>query len=43
LQHTARPFWVLTAQFEGSSSSWTGRWEGGKSTEDTKAHWILTP
>ena len=42
LQHTARPFWVLTAQFEGSSSSWNGRWEGGKSNEDTKAHWILT-
>ena len=42
LQHTARPFWVLTAQFEGDSSSWNGRWEGGKSTEDTKAHWVLT-
>jgi len=42
LQHTSTPYWVLTAQFEGSKSSWSGRWEGGKSTEDTKSHWILT-
>ena len=42
LQHTATPFWVLSAEFEGKDSKWTGRWEGGKSGEDTKAHWILT-
>ncbi len=42
LQHTSTPYWVLTAQFEGFESSWSGRWEGGKSTEDTKSHWILT-
>ncbi len=42
LKHTSTPYWVLTAQFEGSDSSWNGRWEGGKSTEDTKPHWILT-
>ena len=42
LKHTSTPYWVLTAQFEGSDSSWNGRWEGGTSTEDTKPHWILT-
>jgi len=42
LQHTATPFWVLTAQFEGTDSKWEGRWEGGQSGEDTKPHWILT-
>jgi len=42
LQHTATPFWVLSAEFEGKNSKWTGRWEGGKSGEETKAHWILT-
>ena len=42
LQHSATPFWVLSAQFEGESSQWTGRWEGGSSSEDTKSHWILT-
>jgi len=42
LKHTSTPYWVLTAQFEGRDSSWNGRWEGGKSTEDTKPHWILT-
>ena len=42
LKHESTPFWVLTAQFEGTNSSWNGRWEGGKSTEDTKPHWILT-
>ena len=43
LKHVARPFWTLNAQFEGSESSWNGRWEGGAATEDTKSHWILTP
>lgn len=42
LQHIPTPFWTLTAQFDGENSSWNGRWEGGKSNEDTKAHWILT-
>ena len=42
LKHTSTPYWVLTAQFEGGDSSWNGRWEGGKSTDDTKPHWILT-
>ena len=42
LKHESTPFWVLTAQFEGTDSSWNGRWEGGESTEDTKPHWILT-
>ncbi|MGA0330943.1 MAG: DNA topoisomerase [Candidatus Poseidoniaceae archaeon] len=42
LKHTSTPYWVLTAQFEGTDSSWNGRWEGGASTEDTKPHWILT-
>ena len=42
LQHISKPYWVLTAQFEGSTSSWNGRWEGGSSTEDTKPHWIMT-
>ncbi|MEC8609811.1 MAG: DNA topoisomerase [Candidatus Thermoplasmatota archaeon] len=43
LKHIATPFWTLNAQFEGSESSWNGRWEGGAATEDTKPHWILTP
>ena len=42
LKHTSTPYWVLTAQFEGTDSSWNGRWEGGVSSEDTKPHWILT-
>ena len=42
LQHMSTPYWVLTAQFEGNDSLWTGRWEGGQSNEDTKPHWILT-
>ena len=42
LKHEPTPFWVLTAQFEGTDSSWNGRWEGGESTDDTKPHWILT-
>ena len=42
LKHTSTPYWVLTAQFEGTGSSWNGRWEGGASSEDTKPHWILT-
>ena len=42
LKHSATPFWTLNAQFEGSDSSWNGRWEGGKATEETKPHWILT-
>ncbi|MGB0475323.1 MAG: DNA topoisomerase [Candidatus Poseidoniaceae archaeon] len=42
LKHTSTPYWVLTAQFEGTDSSWNGRWEGGASSEDTKPHWILT-
>ena len=27
LKHESTPFWVLTAQFEGTDSSWNGRWE----------------
>ncbi|CAI8302129.1 MAG: DNA topoisomerase 3 [Candidatus Poseidoniaceae archaeon] len=42
LKHIPTPFWTLSAQFEGSGSSWNGRWEGGAATEDTKPHWILT-
>ena len=42
MKHQSTPFWVLTAQFEGTDSSWNGRWEGGTATEDTKPHWILT-
>ncbi len=42
LKHTSTPYWVLTAQFDGTDSSWNGRWEGGESSEDTKPHWILT-
>ena len=42
LRHIATPYWVLTAQFEGEQSIWSGRWEGGKSTEDTKTHWVMT-
>lgn len=43
LKHIATPFWTLNAQFDGSDSSWNGRWEGGAATEDTKPHWILKP
>ena len=42
LQHIPTPYWELNATFTNKTSTWSGRWEGGKSNDDVKAHWVLT-
>ena len=42
LKHIPTPYWELNATFTNKTSTWNGRWEGGKSNDDVKAHWVLT-